>query len=300
MNKQQHFRRSFLALALGVFGASGTALAAVAEEETNDLLNAAQVLAAESDLSVARNGVELQGAMLPKHPVIPDVDFYTFYATEGQKVSFRVEAQGFDAVLTVVNPMNKVEAEDRPATAGEQVGLDDVLLNATGMWSVVITPALVLIKDPGATTFGDLVLSGSRVAGSKTGSYKLVVTPAAPAVLPIGLEIKPGSGERAPINPKARGVVPVALLAAPDFDPFKIDVNSLTFGATGDETSFRRCAPGGQDVDADGDLDRVCTFENQAAKFTESSSMGYLKGRTTDGVSFQGQGFLKALPVQNQ
>jgi hypothetical protein len=298
MNKR-HFRQHLLAFVLGVCGVSGTALA-VNEAESNNLLNSAQQLSEGSDLSVTRNGETVYGAIAQPSPM-PDVDFYTFYGKEGQKLTIHIQDTGtFNAVLTVVGPSYKVKAEKVPTVQGQQVRIEDFLLDETGMWAVVVTPSKILIGNPQATSFGSLVASGSRIFAPTSGNYTLVITPATPPVQPIGIEIKPGSGERAPINPKARGVIPVALLAAADFDPFKVDVSSLTFGATGDERSLRRCAEGGLDVDGDGDLDRVCTFENQAAMFTEESTMGYLKGQTSDGSPFQGQGFLKASPAQGK
>lgn len=295
MKKPVHFRQSVLALVLGVMGFGNAALAA-GEAEPNNLRGSAQELSADGDLSVMREGVSVSGNIAAPSP-FPDVDFYSFYAKKDQKLTIHIQDTGsFNAVLTVISPTHKIKAEQLPAFAGQQVRIEDLLLDETGMWSIVVTPMRVLVGNPQATSFGALVASGSRVFAPTSGSYALVLTPAAPAVLPVGIEIKPGSGERAPINPKAHGVIPVALLAAADFDPFKIDEKSLTFGATGDEASVRRCAPGGVDVDGDGDLDRVCTFENQATNFTVLSTMGYLKGRLSNGAEFAGQGFLKAVP----
>lgn len=298
MKKQQRLRQKLLAFMLGILGVSGSALA-TSEAEPNNLRSSAQELSAAPDLSVSRNGTSISGAIAAPSPM-PDVDFYSFYATEGLKLTLHIQDTGsFNAVLTVVSPSGKVKAEKLPTT-GQQPRLEDLLLDETGMWTVVVTPYNVRIGNPLATSLGTLVASGSRIFSPTSGSYTLVLTPATPPVLQMGIEIKPGSGERAPINPKAKGVIPVALLAAPDFDPFKTDVSSLRFGAKGDEQSLRRCADGGLDVDGDGDLDRVCTFENHAAKFTPSSTMGYLTGQMAEGgVLFQGQGFLKAAPLRD-
>ncbi|HZM36388.1 MAG TPA: hypothetical protein VFC18_18130 [Burkholderiales bacterium] len=298
---------SMVAVALAAF--SGAAHS-VDEAESNNFLSSAQQLSADSDLSIIAEGAAINGTIAPPSPY-PDVDFYTFYATANQTLTLHIQDETVTPVLTVISPSHKIKAEK--IYDGNPVRLDDLLLDETGMWAVVVTPFKVLIGDPQATEYGTLFASGSALFSPTSGSYTLVLTPGAPAspappaepstpAAPaiIGIEIKPGSGERAPINPKAKGVIPVALLASPGFDPFNIEVNSLTFGATGDEQTLRRCAAGGQDVDGDGDLDRVCTFENQGTQFNETSTMGILKGHTTAGSAFQAQGFLKAVPSQGK
>jgi hypothetical protein len=283
-----------MALALATVGGAAQA---IDEVEQNDLLNSAQRLSDASDPSLMRDGASIKGMIAPPKP-FPDVDFYTFYARKDQKLTLHIQDTGsFNPVLTVVSPSSKVKAEKFRQMQGDEIRLQDLVLDETGMWAIVVTPFSVLIGNPAATDFGTLVTEDSTPFQPISGSYTLVLTPAAPSVLPIGIEIKPGSGERAPINPKAKGVIPVALLASVDFDPFSIDVSSLTFGRTGDERTLRRCAGGGQDIDGDGDLDRVCTFENQGTNFNAMSSMGVLKGSTTSGTQFKGEGYLKAVPA---
>ena len=286
MSKRMKVLGTMVALALAAF--SGTAQS-VNEVEPNNLLSSAQQLSA-----VMAEGVSMAGTIAAPSP-FPDVDFYTFYARKDQKLTLHIQNSTGNPVLTVISPSSKIKAEKISAFQGDPILLEDVLLDETGMWAVAVTPFKVLIGNP---PDGTVFASGSRLFAPTSGSYTLVLTPAVPPVLQVGIEIKPGSGERAPINPKAKGVVPVALLAAADFNPFGIDEGSLTFGATGDERTLRRCAAGGQDVDGDGDLDRVCTFENQGTNFGAMSTMGILKGRTANGSQFQGQGFLKAVPSQ--
>jgi len=94
------------------------------------------------------------------------------------------------------------------------------------------------------------------------------------------IDIKPGSDAN-PINPGSKGVIPVAILWTEEVDPVALVVpDSLTFGQTGDEKSFARCAV--EDVNEDGHLDLICHFYTTKAGFTCGDTVGYLKG-TADG-----------------
>ncbi len=138
-----------------------------------------------------------------------------------------------------------------------------------------------------------------------SGDYRLVVTGASPAVLAVAIDIRPGGGEFAPINPKARGRIPVAILSSPAFDALAVDPATLRFGPTGAETSLSSCAGlgkkgkgtlSGEDVDGDGRPDLVCHFENAEAGFRVGDLEGILTGKTVAGDAFEGRGWLKVVP----
>ena len=84
-------------------------------------------------------------------------------------------------------------------------------------------------------------------------------------VLEAAIRIKPGSSS-APINPKSRGKIPVAILSSTTFDaPAHIDQSSLTVGPTGEESSLTFCDAAPEDVNADGFADLPCHFYTQTA-----------------------------------
>jgi hypothetical protein len=117
-----------------------------------------------------------------------------------------------------------------------------------------------------------------------------------PATQWIDIDIKPGNGlEPAPINPKAKGVIPVALLSNSDFNPFEVDVASLKFGRTGTEASYARCSNEGADLNGDTKPDRVCHFHNEMTGFQRGDSAGILTGRV-GGKQFEGRDDLKIVP----
>jgi len=98
------------------------------------------------------------------------------------------------------------------------------------------------------------------------------------------MEIKPGSGlTYPPVNPKAKGNLPVALLSSDKFDALLVEPGSLKFGRTGTEESWLRCAKEGADVNGDGLLDLVCHFDNEIADFHADTRAAILKGKLKSG-----------------
>jgi hypothetical protein len=53
-------------------------------------------------------------------------------------------------------------------------------------------------------------------------------------------------------------------------------------------------------VDGDGLPDLLCHFDNQMTGFEPSDTAGMIKGMTTDGRPFAGQGSLKTVPVKRK
>lgn len=107
-------------------------------------------------------------------------------------------------------------------------------------------------------------------------------------VLPIAIDIKPGGFPNS-INPRNRGVIPVAILSSPTFDaPSAVDRTSLTFGRTGDEQSLGFCSPTPQDANGDPLPDLICHFETDQTGFQPGDTKGTLKGKTVGNLPFIG------------
>jgi hypothetical protein len=181
-----------------------------------------------------------------------------------------------------------------PLDAGSISGFDSRIVNfrlpADGNYTVGVSSYPRRFVNGGGT-------SSSSLGANANGDYTLVISGVSVSVLQINIDIKPGSTGVAPINPKARGKVPVALLGAGDFSVEDVDTDSLTFGHSGNEESLARCgAP--SDVNGDAFPDMVCHFENQAARFDSSDEEAILRGELDDGRSFEGRGWLKVVPVK--
>jgi hypothetical protein len=88
----------------------------------------------------------------------------------------------------------------------------------------------------------------------------------------VEIDIKPGS-DMNPINLKAKGVVPVAVLTTNEFDAQTIDRSTVQFaGATPVRWTL-------EDVDKDGDDDMLFHFKTQDLNLTEDSTEAILTGQ---------------------
>src|SRR5688572_12833617 len=304
------FRRGVLAAAvLGAVALSGTALA-IDEVEPNQgplstALTVTQVLSAPGDLSIVTEGATVSGVIgVLSGTARPDVDVFTFFAEKDRMVTIHIEGPtggqvNFDGILTLFSPQEdgrRNRAESFASTSSDPI-IEKFKMDRTGSWSVALSPFAMTFTDGGALEAGSSFLRTN-------GAYKLVITPVAPAIVVKNIEIavKPGSAGRAPINPKAQGNIPVALLSSDDFDALTVDVSSLTFGAKGDEASLRNCGKQGVDVNRDGKPDLLCHFDNQATGFKPGDAEGFLNGKMTDATGNSkpiiGRGVLKALPAK--
>ncbi len=113
----------------------------------------------------------------------------------------------------------------------------------------------------------------------------------------VQIMIKPPATPPVPINPGARGTIPVAILSTADFDATtQVDRTSLTFGATGDEASLALCNAGGVDVNGDGLPDLVCHFYSLRSTFASGNTTAFLKGKTLSGDQIEGSEAITIVP----
>jgi hypothetical protein len=304
MDKQRIFRRKIFAAALGVFSASGIALAAD-EIEPNHPISAANHLSITGDARVTKGGATVKGVIGNlTGPAVLDVDFFSFHGQEGDVVTIDIDggwggARNVDTILTVFGPgptYRKLrENDDAPLDPGSTANYDSRITNfrlpASGTYTVGVTAYPNQLKDGG--TYTSTVLDTN-------GDYSLVISGVTLSVLQVNIEIKPGSGDRAPVNPRSKGNIPVALLSSGEFNALEVNMKSLSFGATGDEKSLTRCGKDGEDVNSDGRLDLVCHFENQLTNFAPGDLEGIVKGTTGDGRAFEGRGLLRVVPAKRE
>ena len=302
MNKQRIIRRTLLALALTAFGASS--MAQVSESEPNNPLtfDGANLLTLSGGKATVTGTVGRFGA---NH----DVDFFAFEVQKDDIIKVDIGGTSYDTWVFLFGPRSlsageapdptfvpfalKAQSGDEPldenSTCDCDPRIDAFTATHSGRWFVGVT------ADPQRLVTGGTTVS--RPAGN--GAYTLYITVTS-AELPVHIDIKPGS-PISPINPKAQGTVPVALLSSDKFNPLDVDTASLRFGKTGDEQSFRRCNPSeSRDLNADGRADLVCHFDNGATGFQRGDMLGTLKGKTKTGQAFKGTGDLKAVPEKRQ
>lgn len=306
MKSKRAIRRTVIGAAfLAACGASGLA-SAVYEIEPNASIGTAQHLVVGSAGSVEVTGVLGN----PTGSVVADVDFYVFEGREGDVVTVDIDggmklpgtdARSVDTVIAIFGPGGKKLREnddaspiDPGSTHPFDSRIDNFRLPANGSYTVGVSSYPRFFQDGGT-------VASNALGGNSNGTYTLLISGVTPSVLHINVEIKPGTtGDSAPINPKSKGNIPVALLSSSEFTPPVVDEQSLRFGAEGTESSLLRCNKGQTDVNADGKPDLVCHFDTQTAGFEPGDIEGIVTGRLNDGRRFEGRGLLKVVPAKRR
>jgi len=116
-------------------------------------------------------------------------------------------------------------------------------------------------------------------------------------ILDVPIDIKPGSYPNS-INPKSKGVIPVAILNENFFDPGMIDPATVMFGPNGVEAPPVHWAY--EDVDDDGDTDLILHFKTQEAGFEEGDTMGTLIAYLIDGKRIHAEDSVNIVPPKKK
>lgn len=99
-------------------------------------------------------------------------------------------------------------------------------------------------------------------------------------VVPVFIDIKPGSDINS-INPRSKGVIPVALLSTDSFDAMTVDPETVRFGANGVQTSPAHYAM--EDINEDGMDDYIFHFRTQQTGIDCETESATLTGEAVGG-----------------
>ncbi|MFX1574484.1 MAG: hypothetical protein ACFFB0_17220 [Promethearchaeota archaeon] len=112
-------------------------------------------------------------------------------------------------------------------------------------------------------------------------------------IFDVPIDIKPGSYPNS-INPRGKGIIPVAILNENYFDPEWVNPETVTFGPSGTEASPVHWAY--EDVDNDGDIDIIFHFRTQEAGFIKGDTMGFLIANFWDGNTIHAEDSVRTVP----
>lgn len=149
--------------------------------------------------------------------------------------------------------------------------------------SYVLGPATLAVADSEA----DAEAIADNCPQSVGGFFDLatVGTTQGPArFIPVHISINPGSSP-VTINPRAQGVIPVAILSSPSFDATTVDPATVRFGpASAAPTDSGHT----EDVNNDGIPDLLFQFPTPATGIVCGDTFEVLTGKTLNGTSIQG------------
>lgn len=140
---------------------------------------------------------------------------------------------------------------------------------------------------------GGAAISGWGGVTFASGTYTIALTGASFCTLAVVVDVKPGSAVN-PINTKARGVTPVAVLTDETLDAGTIDVSTLCFGDDPSSPTESDCSEAHatshdlEDVDGDGDADLLLHFDTQELGLEAGDTQACLSGLTYDGEGLMG------------
>ncbi len=291
------YKKSLLTLAI-MFATAPAMAATLNEVEVNNPIQSAQSVNITDDTTTINAAIGVLSVQSPAGTTESDLDYYSFYAQEGDVITLDIDG-GIGGVKSVDTILGLYDANyhllrmnsdasslDPGSTSVRDARIDNFRVPASGIYYAAVS------------AYPRFFINGGIASGSTTqkGDYQLVISGVSTAVKQINIEIKPGSDELAPMNPKSKGKVPVALLSDSTFNALDVDPATVTFGATGNENSLSKCDTSGTDVNGDGNLDLVCHFSNQDANFQYGDLEGIVRGKTRSGVAFEGHGLLKVVP----
>jgi hypothetical protein len=125
-----------------------------------------------------------------------------------------------------------------------------------------------------------------------------------PCEIDVVIDIKPGSDQN-PINPRSRGVIPVAILTTSvadgdqvDFDATTVDPLSVEFGPDGAMAAHGRGHI--EDADDDGDMDLILHFRTQETGLECGSTEANLTGETYEGQAIMGSDSIQTVGCEGK
>jgi hypothetical protein len=288
------------------------------EVEPNDAKAQAQVLAVPvSGATVSAMIGSASGGMST------DLDIYAFDAKAGDVPSIRLVSDGaWDPFMALYDSAGNVQ-DMNDDTDGLDPRIDRHRIAADGRYYVAVSAVPRYLGDNFSVLFPDAAVGGgySLMISGVTAPEPVPAPQPDPTPAPQPDPVPPPSSggsdarivsikvrhwtaaDNVPENRGRKNLIPVAIISSPDFDAMTVNPSTLTFGATGDESSLHHCNKKGRTVRFEGRRDNlkdmVCYFKNDVAGFEVGDVQAFLKGATVDGEAIEGTGALRSFRVSN-
>ena len=145
----------------------------------------------------------------------------------------------------------------------------------------------LFLADFNGNIFRINTFTGARTFIASTGlGFFLLGFVAEPERIQVSIDIKPGSFFPNSIDPRSKGVIPVAILTSEDFDATTVDPGTVSFGPDGARESHG--VGHIEDVDSDGDGDVVYHFPTEDSGIQCGDTTATLTGATFGGQPVMG------------
>lgn len=289
------------ATCLVAFAMASNAYASAEVEPNNSLANA-QGLAGSSSHSIQGMMGNIGDA---RHD---DLDYFKFTAKAGDVLDIDIDngygdAGNLNTVIAIFDGSARLLRMNAYATsidAGSistlDARIDKFVVPTTGTYTVAVSNV------PRYFTNGGHVMTFFGSTTTSVSDYTLNISgiTAASRTKQINIEVKPGNDKLTRLNPRSKGVIPVAIMGSASFDVSGIKQSSLSFGASGNEKSLSKCQSVRRDINKDGYADQLCHFSNRSTNFQSGAIEGILKGKTSNGVNFEGRALLKVVPSRRK
>lgn len=135
-------------------------------------------------------------------------------------------------------------------------------------------------------------IPGGPDSGAPAGTAGIVPAAILGTLEPLVIDIKPGGFPNS-VNPRSKGVIPVAILTTSTFDAATVHPLSVEFGPSGATEAHGRGHL--EDVDGDGDLDLLLHFRTQDTGIRCGEVTAFLRGETVEGQVIQGADSIKTV-----
>ncbi|MDP8208451.1 MAG: T9SS type A sorting domain-containing protein [Candidatus Electryonea clarkiae] len=172
-----------------------------------------------------------------------------------------------DTFITDIEGTFTYEAGDEIIDAALEPGVNEIRLHLGDYGGILGLNYRIDVTMTSAEDLSDPVYTPEEADEEEAGPYDVTI------------DIKPGNDNNR-VNPRNRGVIPVAILTDDDFDATTVDVASLLFGPGEASPAHNGHI---EDVDDDGDDDLMLHFRTQATGVTNDDTELWLTGTAGDG-----------------